>query len=99
MKLVAKDHLSSSSWIETFHEWFNASDFLLIYFSPERMKCDAGIINYVSSHSWITLFRVSVHFIVIMNTVLRYCNSIHVYPRFYVLLTVHPCIMLYIKPT
>jgi len=32
MKLVAKDHLSSSSWIETFHEWFNASDFLLIYF-------------------------------------------------------------------
>ena len=41
-KTVTKDHLSTSCWIGIFHEWFNASDFLLIYFPPERMKCDAG---------------------------------------------------------
>ena len=40
-----------------------------------------GLINNASSRSWITFFHASVHFIVVMNTVLRYCSSINVYPR------------------
>jgi hypothetical protein len=42
MKHVTEDHLSLSYWTETFHEWFSVSDFLVIYFSPERLKCMAG---------------------------------------------------------
>jgi len=83
MKLVTKDHLSSSYRFETFCEWFKPSDFLLTFFSPERKERNAtlGLVNVASSRLWITFFHVSVHFIVIMNKLLCYCNSIKVYPR------------------
>ena len=56
----------------------------IIFWSIFLMKewnVSLGLINDASSRSWITFFPVSVYFKIIINTLLRYYNSINGYPR------------------